>query len=67
MAYLFSLSKHLAQKFHLGKEVFPNYTDAFLMPHHFTLFNDIQYTYTHTHAILISYVIIHGDLNTMPL
>lgn len=65
MAYLFSLSKNLVQKFHPVKEVLPNYPDAFLMPYHFTLSNDIKYIYTHT--ILISYVIIHGDLNTIPL
>ena len=67
MEYLFSLSKYLAPKFHLVKEVLPNYTDVFLMLYDFTLFSDMKYTHTHTHTLLIFYVIIHGDLNTIPL
>ena len=67
MEYLFSLSKNLAPKFHLVKEVLPNYTDVFLMLYDFTLFSDMKYTHTPTHILLIFYVIIHGDLNTIPL
>ena len=50
MEYLFSLSKYLAPKFHLVKEVLPNYTDVFLMLYDFTLFSDMKYTHTHTHT-----------------